>query len=165
MALRPVDDTIARKVNASDASAFAKICGCFPSQGKRNIPYLSENVLIVKHSSQKQVWGVIWLVIAFIFFILGILVGIVAFKVRYSGGGGDNLGSGSYSFSDRNRRLSRKKILSTFCPRPGPTARSRCCRYRHRLHCYSAPCHPYYSPCYDSIALCAAMLGSVRGKL
>lgn len=29
----PVDDTIARKVNASDASAFAKICGCFPSQG------------------------------------------------------------------------------------------------------------------------------------
>lgn len=28
-----LDDTIARKVNASDASAFAKICGCFPSQG------------------------------------------------------------------------------------------------------------------------------------
>jgi len=53
-----IDDTIARKVNASDASAFAKICGCFPS----------------------QVWGVIWLIIAFIFFILGILVGIVAFK-------------------------------------------------------------------------------------
>jgi len=53
-----IDDTIARKVNASDASAFAKICGCFPS----------------------QVWGVIWLIIAFIFFISGILVGIVAFK-------------------------------------------------------------------------------------
>ncbi|KAF8496839.1 peptidase M50B-like-domain-containing protein [Russula emetica] len=53
-----IDDTIARKVNASDASAFAKICGCFPS----------------------QVWGVIWLIIAFIFFILGILVGLVAFK-------------------------------------------------------------------------------------
>jgi hypothetical protein len=34
--LRPADDTIARKVNASDASAFAKICGCFPSQGKPN---------------------------------------------------------------------------------------------------------------------------------
>jgi hypothetical protein len=29
----PTDDTIARKVNTSDASAFAKICGCFPSQG------------------------------------------------------------------------------------------------------------------------------------
>jgi hypothetical protein len=29
------------------------------------------------------VWGVIWLVIAFIFFILGILVGILAFKVRH----------------------------------------------------------------------------------
>jgi len=53
-----IDDTIARKVNASDASAFAKICGCFPS----------------------QVWGVIWLIIAFIFFICGILVGLVAFK-------------------------------------------------------------------------------------
>ncbi|KAI0255241.1 peptidase M50B-like-domain-containing protein [Lactifluus subvellereus] len=53
-----IDDTIARKVNASDASAFAKICGCFPS----------------------QVWGVIWLIIAFIFFVLGVIVGIVAFK-------------------------------------------------------------------------------------
>jgi hypothetical protein len=27
------DDTITRKVNSSDASQFAKICGCFPSQG------------------------------------------------------------------------------------------------------------------------------------
>ncbi|KAH8995890.1 peptidase M50B-like-domain-containing protein [Lactarius hatsudake] len=53
-----IDDTIARKVNSSDASAFAKICGCFPS----------------------QVWGVIWLLIAFCFFILGVLVGILAFK-------------------------------------------------------------------------------------
>ncbi|KAH9961147.1 peptidase M50B-like-domain-containing protein [Lactifluus volemus] len=53
-----IDDTIARKVNGSDASAFAKICGCFPS----------------------QVWGVIWLIIAFIFFLLGVIVGIVAFK-------------------------------------------------------------------------------------
>ncbi|KAF8471569.1 peptidase M50B-like-domain-containing protein [Russula ochroleuca] len=53
-----IDDTIARKVNASDATAFAKIYGCFPS----------------------QVWGVIWLIIAFMFFILGGLVGIIAFK-------------------------------------------------------------------------------------
>ncbi|KAH9056775.1 peptidase M50B-like-domain-containing protein [Lactarius vividus] len=53
-----IDDTIARKVNSSDASAFAKICGCFPS----------------------QVWGVIWLLIAFCFFILGVFVGIIAFK-------------------------------------------------------------------------------------
>jgi len=30
------------------------------------------------------VWGVIWLVIAFIFFLLGIMVGILAFKVRHS---------------------------------------------------------------------------------
>jgi hypothetical protein len=53
-----IDDTIARKVNTSDASAFAKICGCCSS----------------------QVWGVIWLIIAFCFFILGIIIGIVAFK-------------------------------------------------------------------------------------
>ncbi|GJJ12224.1 hypothetical protein Clacol_006465 [Clathrus columnatus] len=53
-----IDDTIARKVNSSDASAFAHICGCCPS----------------------QVWGVIWLIIAFAFFIGGILVGLVAFK-------------------------------------------------------------------------------------
>ena len=30
---------------------------------------------------QNKVWGVIWLIIAFIFFLLGILIGIVAFKV------------------------------------------------------------------------------------
>ncbi|KAJ7261373.1 peptidase M50B-like-domain-containing protein [Mycena haematopus] len=53
-----IDDTIARKVNSSDASAFAKICGCFPS----------------------QVWGVIWLLVAFIFFACGVLVGLAAFK-------------------------------------------------------------------------------------
>ncbi|KAF9453660.1 hypothetical protein P691DRAFT_719040 [Macrolepiota fuliginosa MF-IS2] len=53
-----IDDTIARKVNTSDASAFAEICGCCPS----------------------QVWGIIWLIQAFIFFILGIIVGLVAFK-------------------------------------------------------------------------------------
>ncbi|KAK7472487.1 hypothetical protein VKT23_000602 [Stygiomarasmius scandens] len=53
-----IDDTIKRKVNSSDASAFAKICGCCPS----------------------QVWGVIWLIQALIFFALGIIVGLVAFK-------------------------------------------------------------------------------------
>lgn len=53
-----IDDTIARKVNTSDASAFAEVCGCCPS----------------------QVWGVIWLIIAFCFFVAGILVGLVAFK-------------------------------------------------------------------------------------
>ncbi|CAL1703338.1 unnamed protein product [Somion occarium] len=53
-----VDDTISRKVNGSDASSFAKICGCCPS----------------------QVWGVLWLLEAFAFFAGGILVGLVAFK-------------------------------------------------------------------------------------
>ncbi|KAL7282979.1 hypothetical protein PYCCODRAFT_1390616 [Trametes coccinea BRFM310] len=53
-----VDDTIARKVNGSDASSFAEICGCCPS----------------------QVWGVIWLIQAFAFFACGIIIGLVAFK-------------------------------------------------------------------------------------
>jgi len=53
-----VDDTIKRKVNESDASAFAEICGCCPS----------------------RVWGVIWLIIAFIFFAAGVLVGLAVFK-------------------------------------------------------------------------------------
>jgi len=53
-----IDDTIARKVNASDASAFADICGCCPS----------------------QVWGVFWLIIAIIFFALGVIVGLLVFK-------------------------------------------------------------------------------------
>ncbi|RPD59247.1 hypothetical protein L226DRAFT_536265 [Lentinus tigrinus ALCF2SS1-7] len=53
-----VDDTISRKVNGSDASAFAEICGCCPS----------------------QVWGVLWLIVAFGFFAASIIIGIVAFK-------------------------------------------------------------------------------------
>jgi len=53
-----IDDTIARKVNSSDASAFAHVCGCCPS----------------------QVWGVLWLIIALIFFAAGIIVGLVVFK-------------------------------------------------------------------------------------
>lgn len=53
-----IDDTISRKVNSSDASQFAKICGCCPSQA----------------------WGVLWLLISLIFFAAGILVGLAAFK-------------------------------------------------------------------------------------
>lgn len=53
-----VDDTISRKVNTSDAAVFAKQFGCCPA----------------------QVWGVVWLLIAFVFFGLGVLVGIAAFK-------------------------------------------------------------------------------------
>lgn len=53
-----VDDTLARKVNTSDASVFAKICGCCSS----------------------RVWGFIWLIIACIYFGLGLIVGLVAFK-------------------------------------------------------------------------------------
>ncbi|KAL4243903.1 Peptidase M50B-like-domain-containing protein [Abortiporus biennis] len=53
-----IDDTISRKVNGSDAYSFSEICGCCPS----------------------QVWGVIWLLVAFAFFAGGILVGLAAFK-------------------------------------------------------------------------------------
>jgi len=53
-----IDDTIDRKVNESDASKFAEVCGCMSS----------------------QMWGVFWLCISFFFFILGILVGVIAFK-------------------------------------------------------------------------------------
>lgn len=53
-----IDDTIARKVNTSDAAVYAQMCGCCPS----------------------QVWGVIWLIQAFIFFVAGVLVGLAAFK-------------------------------------------------------------------------------------
>ncbi|KAH9484107.1 hypothetical protein JR316_0003587 [Psilocybe cubensis] len=53
-----VDDTLARKVNTSDASEFARICGCCPS----------------------RVWGFLWLIVACIFFALGIIVGLVSFK-------------------------------------------------------------------------------------
>jgi hypothetical protein len=80
----PTDDTIARKVNTSDASAFAKICGCFPSQGTLIIaPFLPAWHVLTAERFFSKVWGVIWLVIAFIFFLLGIMVGILAFKVRH----------------------------------------------------------------------------------
>lgn len=39
--LKQTDDTVARKVNSSDASAFAKICGCCPSQGPLNSFFLA----------------------------------------------------------------------------------------------------------------------------
>jgi hypothetical protein len=70
------DDTIARKVNTSDASAFAEVCGCCPSQGMS--PYYSHTIFL---TFGLVVWGVIWLIIAFCFFVAGILVGLVAFKV------------------------------------------------------------------------------------
>ena len=83
----PTDDTIARKVNTSDASAFAKICGCFPSRGTLITLFFftcaactDRRAFLLEFST---VWGVIWLVIAFIFFLLGIMVGILAFKVRH----------------------------------------------------------------------------------
>ncbi|KAH6919245.1 peptidase M50B-like-domain-containing protein [Coprinopsis sp. MPI-PUGE-AT-0042] len=53
-----IDDTLARKVNTSDASVFAEMIGCCGSRA----------------------WGFIWLIQAFVFFGLGVIVGLVAFK-------------------------------------------------------------------------------------
>ncbi|KAI0093805.1 peptidase M50B-like-domain-containing protein [Irpex rosettiformis] len=72
-----VDDTIARKVNGSDASSFAEICGCCPSQG-----LLSCSLRAVPYADfyNRLVWGVIWLLVAAGFFAAAIIIGIVAFK-------------------------------------------------------------------------------------
>jgi preprotein translocase subunit SecG len=53
-----MDDLVMRKVNESDASKFAHIYGCCPS----------------------QVWGFIWLIISLLFLIIGVLAGLLAFK-------------------------------------------------------------------------------------
>ncbi|KAI8923807.1 peptidase M50B-like-domain-containing protein [Entophlyctis helioformis] len=55
-----VDDLIARRVNESDASAFARLCcnGCLPP----------------------QFWGVLWLLISFIFVGCAIIAALVVFK-------------------------------------------------------------------------------------
>ncbi|WWC99136.1 hypothetical protein V866_006031 [Kwoniella sp. B9012] len=53
-----IDDTLARKVNTSDASEYANLIGCCGS----------------------RFWGAFWLIISCAFFAAGILVGIAAFK-------------------------------------------------------------------------------------
>lgn len=76
-----IDDTIKRKANASDASAFADICGCFPSQGMSS-PILSLwCTQRLTGTPRAIVWGVIWLVQALIMFAAAIIIGLVAFKV------------------------------------------------------------------------------------
>lgn len=52
------DDLIFRKVNASDASQFARYCGCLPAQG----------------------WGVLWLLISLAFLVGAVIGGLVTFK-------------------------------------------------------------------------------------
>ena len=75
-----LDDTVTRKVNNSDASEFARICGCCPSRGK--VPLFNCVVNLLTFFSS-LVWGVIWLIVAIIFFALGIIVGLLAFKVSW----------------------------------------------------------------------------------
>ncbi|CAG8588900.1 2123_t:CDS:2 [Paraglomus occultum] len=53
-----MDDLVMRKVNESDASKFAQMCGCCPS----------------------QVWGFIWLIISILFLLASVVAGILAFK-------------------------------------------------------------------------------------
>ena len=75
------DDTIARKVNTSDASAFARICGCCSARGNHPSSCFSYRY---SRKPCDAVWGVIWLIQAFIFFALGVLVGLVSFKVCFT---------------------------------------------------------------------------------
>lgn len=56
------DDLIFRKVNESDATAFAKLVGCCPP----------------------QVWGVVWLLISIAFFAGGILYVSVPYPASVS---------------------------------------------------------------------------------
>ena len=42
-----VDDTLSRKINESDASRFAELCGCCPSQGTFRQPHLYHIVLMI----------------------------------------------------------------------------------------------------------------------
>lgn len=55
-----LDDLVFRKLHESDASKFAQVCGgsCMSSRA----------------------WGVFWFIISLIFFIVGILIGLAAFK-------------------------------------------------------------------------------------
>lgn len=79
-----LDDTVLRKVNESDASQFARICGCFPSQGKSHILHnrgCPITQVFFFFCFFCLVWGVIWFFVAVIFFALGVLVGLAVFKV------------------------------------------------------------------------------------
>jgi hypothetical protein len=94
-----IDDTIEHKANGSDASAFAEICGCFPSQGEKlslsGQDYITDTC---------TVWGVIWLLQALIMFGIGLIVGIVAFKVRRLHCASDTEADDSHSNQWRSRR-------------------------------------------------------------
>ena len=54
-----LDDLVFRKLHESDAAKFAQVCGSCMSS---------------------RVWGVFWFLISLVFFIAGILIGLVAFK-------------------------------------------------------------------------------------
>ena len=53
-----VEDLVLRKVNASDATQFAKLCNCCPA----------------------QVWGAIWMLVSLAFITAAILGALYAFK-------------------------------------------------------------------------------------
>lgn len=52
-----MDDLIFRKLNESDASQFAKVCG-----------------------GPSKMWGIVWLLVSFVFFAIGIIAGIAVWK-------------------------------------------------------------------------------------
>ena len=151
----PTDDTIARKVNTSDASAFAKICGCFPSQGTLIIALFlpAWHVLTAERffskcgassgsssrssfsfwaswsASSRSRYATIQNTLCF--YCLFTLL-IVACDLLCS-----------------NRRLSKRRMRSTFCPCQDLRAARLHCHCRPRLRCSSALCRPHCSLCYD----------------
>ena len=156
----PADDTIARKVNTSDASCIS-LRGdlrLFPFAGYADhnfvftcVAYTDRRAFLLKFS---KVWGVIWLVIAFIFFLLGLMVGILAFKVRPHPKYAVLLLSFTLlivacDLSCSNRRLSKRRMRSTSCPCQGLRAARSRCHCRPCLRCSSAHCRPHCSLCYD----------------
>nr|XP_031863112.1 uncharacterized protein CI109_001590 [Kwoniella shandongensis]KAA5530184.1 hypothetical protein CI109_001590 [Kwoniella shandongensis] len=74
-----VDDTLARKVNTSDASEYANIIGCCGSRFWGEVDELF-NCDPTLSSQAFTSPGAFWLIIACCFFVAGILVGIAAFK-------------------------------------------------------------------------------------
>jgi hypothetical protein len=73
---------MARKDHISDAAEFARIYGFFSSRGK----VLPASLMFAQFTHfffffEYLVWGFIWLVQAITYFALGVIIGLVAFKV------------------------------------------------------------------------------------
>jgi hypothetical protein len=68
----------------SDLYVVWDICGCFPARGASLRPRPPRACRGRPHADagEHAVWGIIWCVQALVMFAIGLLVGLVAFKVR-----------------------------------------------------------------------------------